>query len=146
MSGDGPDTGVFTDGSASPNPGPGGWAAVYVVEGKVIEQLHGHEPQTTNNRMELQALIAGYKMTPAGVAVSMYTDSDLCVKSITLWAHKWKANGWRKSGGEIKNLELVQELYALAQSRPDIKLTWIKAHVGYRWNEYADQLAGSYRR
>jgi ribonuclease HI len=144
--GDGPETGVFTDGSATPNPGPGGWAAVYVVEGKIVAEKHGHEPHTTNNRMELRALIAGYSMVPAGIAVPIYTDSNLCVQSITQWAPAWKRNGWRKKDGEIKNLELVQELFALAQARPDVQLTWIKAHVGYRWNEYADQLAGSYRR
>lgn len=143
---EGPDSGVFTDGAASPNPGPGGWGAVYVANGKVLAEKAGHEKHTTNNRMELSALIAGYQLVPSGVATTVYSDSELCVNTVTQWAATWKRNGWKKKTGEIKNLELVQELYALALSRPDIKLQWIKAHSGSRWNEYADALATSYRR
>lgn len=142
----GPDSGVFTDGAASPNPGPGGWGAVCVLDGKVVAEKHGHEAHTTNNRMELMALIAGYRLIPRGVATTVFTDSELCVKTITLWAAKWEENGWKKKGGEIKNLELVQELFDLAESRPDVELKWIKAHAGSRWNEYADALATAYRR
>jgi len=143
---DGPKTGVFTDGSAQPNPGPGGWGAVYVIDDEAIGQRHGHEPHTTNNRMELTALIAAYQMLPAGESAEIFTDSDLCVKSMTQWAPGWKARGWRKKGGPIKNLELVQELYALVQARPELQLRWIKAHDGSRWNEYADSLATAYSR
>lgn len=143
---EGPSSGVFTDGAASPNPGPGGWGAVCVIEGKIVAEERGHEPRTTNNRMELSALIAGYRLAPRGVALPVYTDSELCVNTITKWAHAWERNGWRKKDGEIKNLELVQTLYDLAQTRPELKLTWIKAHAGSRWNEYADALATAYRR
>lgn len=143
---EGPTNGVFTDGAASPNPGPGGWGAVYVVDDAVVAERRGHEPSTTNNRMELSALIAGYQLVPAGVPATIYTDSELCVNTITQWAKTWQRNGWKKKGGEIKNLELVKELFALAQSRPDIELKWIKAHAGSRWNEYADALASAYRR
>lgn len=143
---DGPKTGVFTDGAAHPNPGPGGWGAVYVVNDTVVTQSHGHEPQTTNNRMELKALLAGYELVPPGEKVAMMSDSNYCVRSINEWAAGWKRNNWRRKGGPIKNLDLVQELFAVAQSRPEIELRWIKAHNGYRWNEYADALACAYRR
>lgn len=143
---EGPADGVFTDGAADPNPGPGGWGAVYVVDGEVVDEAEGHEPHTTNNRMELTALIAGYRMVPEGCPATVWTDSKLCVDTITRWAPGWAANGWRRKGGEIANLDLVQELYALAQARPDIELRWIKAHAGSRWNEYADSLATAYRR
>jgi len=143
---EGPETGVFTDGSADPNPGPGGWGAVYVVDGQVIAEAHGHDPDTTNNHMELSALIAGCKLVPRDAKAVIFSDSELCVKSITIWAHGWKAKGWTKKGGPIKNLDLVKELYELFHGHPGLKLEWIRAHVGYRWNEYADSLATAYRR
>ena len=142
----GPTTGVFTDGSAEPNPGPGGWGAVYVVDGQIVAQQHGREAQTTNNRMELSALIAACKMVPRDQHAVVYTDSELCVNTITAWAVKWEAKGWKKKGGDIKNLELVQELYGLFHGHPGLEMKWIKAHSGNRWNEYADSLATAYRR
>jgi ribonuclease HI len=137
---------VFTDGAADPNPGPGGWGAVYVVGNSIITEQCGNEPHTTNNRMELMALIAGCALVPAGTPAVMYTDSQLCVKTINEWAAAWKARGWKRKTGPIKNLELVQELYAIIQSRPELSLRWIAAHSGNRWNEYADALATAYRR
>jgi ribonuclease HI len=76
----------------------------------------------------------------------LWTDSQLCVKTINEWAAGWKARGWKKKDGEVKNLALVQELYAIMQARPELTLQWIKAHSGFRWNEYADSLASAYRR
>lgn len=143
---EGPTDGVFTDGAADPNPGPGGWGAVYVVGGEVVDEAAGAEGHTTNNRMELTALIAGYRMLPDGVATTVWTDSKLCVDTITTWAAGWARNGWKRKGGEIANLDLVRPLYSLALARPDVELRWIKAHAGSRWNEYADSLATSYRR
>lgn len=142
---DDPNSGVFTDGAASPNPGPGGFGAVYVQDGTVIAEVTGHEPHTTNNRMELRALIAGYKLIPPGTKTVIYTDSELCVNTINQWAAGWQRNGWKKKNGEIKNLELVKELYAIATARPEVELKWIRGHNGQRWNEYADRLATSYR-
>jgi len=113
-----------------------------VIDGKVVEKRCGHEPNTTNNRMELRAIIEAYTMMPPD-GVPIYTDSKLCVDSINDWAPGWERRGWRRHRGEIKNLDLVQELFALARARPDVQLTWIKAHVGYQWNEYADRLAGA---
>lgn len=143
---EGPTDGVFTDGSAHPNPGPGGWGAVYVVGGEVVDQAHGHSPQTTNNRMELTALIHGYDLVPEGTAATVYTDSRLCVDTITKWAPGWERAGWKRKGGAVQNLDLVKQLYAKAQARPEIKLEWIRAHGGSRWNEYADSLSTAYLR
>jgi ribonuclease HI len=142
----GPADGVFTDGAADPNPGPGGWGAVYVRGGKVVDQAYGHDRKTTNNRMELTALIAAYRLVPAGEATTIWTDSNLSVNIVTKWAQGWAARGWTRKGGDIANLDLVQELYALAQARPELEVRWIKAHAGSRWNEYADALATAYRR
>jgi ribonuclease HI len=142
----GPKDGVFTDGAADPNPGPGGWGAVYVVGDQIIAERWGHEPHTTNNRMELAALIAGCALVPVGTKAVLYTDSELCVKTINEWAKAWQARGWKRKSGPIKNLELVQELYGIFSRRPELELRWIAAHAGHRWNEYADSLATSYRR
>jgi len=142
----GPISGVFTDGAAEPNPGPGGWGAVYVVDGKIIAEDYGHEAHTTNNRMELEALIAACKLVPRNERATIHTDSQLCVNTINIWAKDWEAKGWKKKKGEIKNLELVQELYELFHGHPGLKLEWIKAHDGNKWNEYADALATAYRR
>ena len=143
---DGPLTGVFTDGSADPNPGPGGWGAVYVRDDQIVAEAHGHEPDTTNNRMELTALIAGYDLVPAGETATIYSDSNYCVRMINEWAAGWARNGWRRKAGPVKNLELVKALYQRAQARPELTLRWIKAHDGSRWNEYADALSVVYRR
>jgi len=142
----GPQEGVFTDGSASPNPGPGGWGFVWVEVGEVRIQDHGREAHTTNNRMELTALIAAFGALPEDARVTVYTDSKLCVNTIESWAAGWERKGWKRKGGEIKNLELVQELYGLRRARPDCKLEWIAAHSGNRWNEYADSLATAWAR
>jgi ribonuclease HI len=143
---DGPQTGVFTDGASHPNPGPGGWGAVYVKNGELQAEAFGHEPNTTNNRMELTAIIHAFDLVPAGAACDVWTDSQLCVNTINQWAAGWARNGWKRKTGEIKNLDLIQELYAKAKARPELKLRWIKAHSGNRWNEYADALSTAYRR
>ena len=143
----GPDSGVFTDGASEGNPGPGGWGAVHVEDGGIIDQAFGSEPHTTNNRMELTALIAGLRMLPIDAKAVVYTDSQLVVNIVTNWAKGWKARGWtKKSSGPIANLELVKEAYALFTERPGVDLQWIRAHEGNRWNEYADALATAYRR
>jgi ribonuclease HI len=144
---EGPDTGVFTDGASEGNPGPGGWGAVYVVNGEVVDEAQGSDPHTTNNKMELTAMIAGLGMVPPAASVDVYTDSQLVVNIVTKWAAGWEARGWtKKSPGPIANLDLVKEAYALAKARPGARIKWIQAHSGYRWNEYADALATSYRR
>ncbi|MGH3441513.1 MAG: ribonuclease H family protein [Nitriliruptorales bacterium] len=142
----GPTSGVFTDGSAIPNPGPGGWGAVYVVDGEVVDQAHGHDPATTNNRMELTALVHGCDLVPPGTPATVYTDSRLAVDTITKWAAGWKRRGWRRKTGEVLNLDLVKELYTRFEARPELTLEWIAAHAGCRWNEYADSLSTAWLR
>lgn len=142
----GPREGVFTDGSASPNPGPGGWGAVYVVDDQVVDRAHGHEPHTTNNRMELTALLRGIELVPEGTPATVHTDSNLAVRTITEWAAGWARNGWRRKRGPVENLDLVKPLYEAFTARPELELRWIKAHAGHRWNEYADSLATAYAR
>jgi ribonuclease HI len=140
----GPKTGVFTDGSCEGNPGPGGWGFVWVENDEIVAEGTGTDPATTNNRMELKALIEAYKKLPADAEITIHSDSQLCVKTVNEWAAGWEKRGWRRKSGPIANLELVQELYALANAHPTVTLQWIKAHDGTRWNEYADALASSY--
>jgi len=142
----GPLDGVFTDGACSGNPGPGGWGVVHVKDNQVLDQRHGHESYTTNNRMEFTALIAGYTMLAEDARVTIWSDSQLCVRTVNEWAASWQSRGWRRKGGEIKNLDLVQQAYQLALAHPHVELRWIKAHDGSRWNEYADALATAYLR
>ncbi|MFP4073073.1 MAG: RNase H family protein, partial [Actinomycetota bacterium] len=100
-----------------------------------------------NNRRELKAMIAGLRMIPPDTPTDVYTDSQLIVNILTKWAEGWRAKGWqKKSTGPIANLELVKEAYELVKAKPNANIRWIKAHSGYRWNEYADALATAYRR
>lgn len=142
----GPDTGIFTDGSCQGNPGPGGWGAVYVRDGKVVEERHGDDPSTTNNRMELTAMINGLEMAPTDAPVTVYSDSQLVVNTLTRWAKGWEARGWKRKEGEVKNLDLVQRAWELVKERPLAQLEWIRAHDGSRWNEYADALSTAHLR
>ena len=142
----GPQDGVFTDGSCSGNPGPGGWGFVWVRDGEVIAEEHGHDPETTNNRMELVALIRALEALPASEHVALYSDSKLVIDTLTKWARGWERNGWRRKTGEVKNVDLVRRAWALVQERPHVELRWIKAHDGSLWNEYADALATAYMR
>ena len=124
----------FTDGSASPNPGPGGFA---VIEGNQPVALGSDTGDTTNIRMEGFALVAAMKLAE-GEACEIHTDSEFWINVLTKWAPNWAAKGWRKSGGPIKNLELVQQAYELYYTtRP--KLIWVRGHVGHEQNELADQ-------
>jgi ribonuclease HI len=149
--GGGPQTGVFTDGACSGNPGPGGWGAAYVVDGVVVEESHGFDPDTTNNRMELTALIEGLKLVPEGTSVTVYSDSNLAVRTINEWAAGWEQRGWQRKkagpdGSKVpKNLDLVKAAYRGFHARPEVQLEWIKGHADHTWNEYADELANRWR-
>ncbi len=140
----GPKDGVFSDGSCDGNPGPGGWGFVWVENDEVVSEQSGTDPATTNNRMELRALIEAYKTLPEDARLIVHSDSQLCVKTINEWAAGWEQRGWRRKKGPIANLELVQELWDLSNTHPGITLQWIRAHDGSRWNEYADALASAY--
>lgn len=143
---DGPVDGVFTDGACSGNPGPGGWGVVHVKDDQVVDQRHGHEASTTNNRMELSALIAAYEMLPDDASEVIWTDSNLCVQTLNQWAAGWARRGWKRKTGPVQNLDLVKRAYALAQRHPNVELRWLKGHGGLRWNEYADALATAFQR
>jgi ribonuclease HI len=142
---EGPDTGVFTDGGAVPNPGPGGWGAVFVMAGEIRAEEHGHDPETTNNRMELTALCHGIELVPPGVNATIYTDSNLVARTMNEWAAGWERRGWKRKTGEIKNVDLVKRAYRSLRERPELTVEWLPAHQGYRWNEYADALANVWR-
>lgn len=129
----------FTDGSANPNPGPGGFAVICDSAPVAL----GKEANSTNIRMEAQALIAAYKLAEAGDEI--LTDSEFWVNVVTKWAPGWQKNGWTKKSGPIKNLELVQDLYALYVEKPGVKLQWTRGHVGTEGNELADQWANRAR-
>ena len=144
----GPQSGIFTDGGSNPNPGPGGWGVVAVDNGKIVWSARGSSggELTTNNRMEMSALIAALSRVPEDQPVAaqstVYSDSKLCVETLNSWAGAWERNGWTRKGGEkVMNLDLVREAYALKQARPGVKIEWIKGHGGATWNEYADRLA-----
>ena len=143
----GPQTGVFTDGACEGNPGPGGWGVVKVVDDMVVEQASGASPQTTNNRMELTALIEGMERLAPDEEITVYTDSALCANTINLWAPAWERQGWRRGHKKepIANLDLVRRLYDLARAHPLAQIEWIRGHAGNRWNEYADQLSRAYQ-
>ena len=129
----------YTDGSASPNPGPGGYA---VIENGQPAALGIEEGETTNIRMEGRALIAAMKLAD-GEACEINTDSEFWINVITKWAPGWEAKGWTKKGG-IKNLDLVQEAYQL-YGASQAKLIWVRGHVGHEGNELADQWANKAR-
>ena len=131
----------FTDGSASPNPGPGGFAVIDLDLKQPVAL--GKEANSTNIRMEAMALIAAYKMAEPGDQID--TDSEFWVNVVKKWAPTWSANGWKKKTGPIKNLELVQELYGLFVSKPDVILKWTRGHVGTEGNELADEWANKAR-
>lgn len=144
-SGLGPETGIFTDGSCQGNPGPGGWGVVVVENGREISERHGYDPQTTNNRMELTAIIEGLKL--AGTApITLYTDSNLAVNTLTKWAKGWEANGWKRKEGPVANVDLVSEAYNLLKQRPNVSIQWVPGHSGYTWNERADELSTAHLR
>jgi ribonuclease HI len=142
---DDPLTGVFTDGGASPNPGPGGWGAVYVIDDVLIAEEFGHDEATTNNRMELTALLAALRIAPSGVTTVVYSDSNLAVRTVNEWATGWEQRGWKRKTGPVENLDLVKAVYEGFRERPELELKWIKAHAGFKWNEYADELANRWR-
>ncbi len=96
--------------------------------------------------MELTALIEACKLVPASTRVTVYSDSNLAVRSMNEWADGWKERGWKRKTGPIQNLDLVKELYFELRGRPELTLKWIRAHDGSLWNEYADSLANAWRR
>jgi ribonuclease HI len=131
---------VYTDGGASPNPGPGGWAAVLLHPSGRVQELSGGEANTTNNRMELTAAIRALEALPEGSSLEVFTDSRYLQLGITRWLPSWIARGWQRKDGEVKNLDLWRRLADLAAKRT-VRWAWVKGHAGRRYNERADSLA-----
>jgi len=131
---------VYADGACRGNPGPGGWG-VLLREGKHERELHGGEPDTTNNRMELTAVIRALEALAPGSQVRVYTDSQYVQKGISEWIHAWKRRGWRTAGKEpVKNQDLWMRLDELARAH-EVEWFWVKGHAGHPENERADALA-----
>lgn len=131
---------IYTDGACRGNPGPGGWGAVMRFKGKE-KQLYGGEEDTTNNRMELKAVIEALEQLTRPAAVRVTTDSKYVKQGITEWIHNWKRNGWRTAAKKpVKNSDLWQELDELA-AKHDVVWDWVKGHSGHPENELADSLA-----
>jgi ribonuclease HI len=131
---------MYTDGACSGNPGPGGWGAILMWNGHRRE-LSGGERDTTNNRMEMMAVIRGLETLKRGCRVTVYTDSTYVMKGITEWIKSWKARGWKTSAKKpVKNVDLWQELDS-AVSRHEVGWQWVKGHSGVPGNERADELA-----
>jgi ribonuclease HI len=130
----------YTDGSASPNPGPGGYAVIKELQPHLIGSEEG---QTTNIRMEGKAILAALK-DANGEHCEIFTDSEFWINVITKWAPGWEAKGWKKKGGEIKNLDIVQEVYPIYQTS-NATLTWVRGHEGDIGNELADEWANKAR-
>lgn len=131
---------IHTDGACSGNPGPGGWGAV-LRYGAHEKELSGFAPDTTNNRMELSAVIAALNSLKRAVPVEVVTDSVYVRDGISKWLPGWRAKGWKTAAKKpVKNQDLWQELAAL-NDRFDVTWTWIKGHAGHELNERADELA-----
>ena len=131
---------IFTDGACSGNPGPGGWGAI-LRKGDTEKELFGGEVLTTNNRMEMMAVIEALRALKGPVQARVHTDSQYVQKGISEWIHGWKRRGWKTAAKEpVKNEDLWRELDRLA-AQHKIEWIWVKGHAGHVENERADVLA-----
>jgi len=131
---------IYTDGACSGNPGPGGWGAL-LVYGGTEKEIHGGEPATTNNRMEMMAVIMALKHLKEACKIDVYTDSKYVMDGATSWIHNWKKRGWKTADNKpVKNVELWQALEEQL-ARHEVKWHWVKGHDGHVENERADALA-----
>ena len=131
---------IYSDGACSGNPGPGGWGAVLLFNGHKKE-IKGAKKDTTNNQMELQAVIEALKTIKRQCKIEVYTDSVYVKDGITKWIFNWKKNGWKSANKKpVKNASFWQELDKLVQGH-EIKWIWVKGHSGDKYNELADSLA-----
>ncbi len=134
---------IYTDGACSGNPGRGGWGAVLLYKGHE-KKISGFAKDTTNNRMELAAVIEALKaIKKSSAEITIYTDSKYVQNGITGWIHSWKKNNWRNSSKKpIKNVDLWQQLDE-ESSKHNIDWQWVKGHSGNKYNDIADELATS---
>lgn len=133
---------IFTDGSCKGNPGPGGWAAILRM-GKHEKEISGHDPDTTNNRMEMTAVIRALNALIEPCEVEIHTDSKYVLDGMTKWIDGWQKRGWKNASKQpVRNKDLWHELIEAA-SRHQIGWTWVKGHNGHSENERADRLASA---
>jgi ribonuclease HI len=131
---------IYSDGACKGNPGPGGWGA-WLRSGDHLKELWGGDPATTNNRMELTAVIEALASLKRTCQIDLYTDSEYVKNGITTWIHGWKRRGWKTADGKpVKNVELWQRLEALTKLH-HVEWHWVKGHAGDPGNEKADELA-----
>lgn len=132
---------IYTDGACSGNPGAGGWGAVLLYK-EHVKKISGNEKDTTNNRMELKAVIESLRaVKKSSIDIIVYTDSKYVQNGIMEWIHGWKKNGWKNAAKKpIKNVDLWMELDAEA-AKHKIEWKWVKGHSGNKYNEMADELA-----
>ncbi len=131
---------IYTDGACKGNPGPGGWG-VWLKWGDHERELFGGEPETTNNRMELTAVIEALASLKRGCKVRLHTDSQYVHNGISTWIHEWKRRGWRTADRKrVKNIDLWKKLDELVQKH-DVEWIWVRGHDGNPGNERADELA-----
>jgi ribonuclease HI len=135
---------IYTDGACSGNPGPGGWGAILSYNGHTME-LSGGEHATTNNRMELLGVISALKALKEPCQVALYTDSQYIVNAMNQgWLRSWKAKGWKRKGGELKNIDLWQALDGLLAAH-QVTFHWVKGHAENAFNNRCDALAVAQR-
>ena len=131
---------IFTDGACRGNPGPGGWGAILRADGREKE-LCGGEPATTNNRMELMAVIRALEALKRPSRVRVHTDSQYVQKGISEWIHSWKRKGWKTADKQpVKNEDLWRRLDEVA-AQHEVEWRWVRGHSGHPENERADELA-----
>jgi len=131
---------IYTDGACSGNPGPGGWGAILEYKG-TRKELSGGEKQTTNNRMELLAVISALSALKEPCSVTLYTDSQYFANAVNQgWLEGWKKKGWRRKEGELKNPDLWQRLDELLHTHA-VKVVWVKGHAENEGNNRCDELA-----
>ena len=115
---------------------------VEVRDGSPVWIENDWSHQTTNNRMEMRAMMAALRRVPEGGSAVIYSDSILCVRTLNEWAEGWAARGWKRSGDKpVENVDLVREALELRRKRPDVTIEWIRGHDGFLWNEFADKMA-----
>lgn len=132
---------IYTDGACSGNPGRGGWSAI-ILDGEKIEKISGSEDNTTNNRMELTAVISALKYVK-DKNLEIYTDSKYTKDGIEKWISNWKKNGWKTANKQdVKNKDLWDELDQL-NSKKNVQWNWVKGHANNQYNNMADELARS---
>ena len=135
---------IYTDGSSRGNPGPGGWAAI-IDDGKTVREIGGADERTTNNRMELTAVIKALESVDGnGDEITLYTDSEYVMKGITLWIKNWQKKGWKTAGKKaVLNQDLWQELLMVTEEK-QVEWKYVAGHAGIALNERCDEIATAF--